>query len=112
MKHDYNHEVTANTVQTHHVGFVQVHRFGGRGFVRSVVVEQTNNADAEFNVNVDGSAVFGSTQSVAAGDTPETLYPDQNRYFTGPSVAVQLDVTASASFADQLRVGVLISDDG
>lgn len=110
MKGDYNADVTANSVQTHHMGFVQLHEFGGTAFVEKIVAEQTNRQDAQFNVNIDGSALFSSTQSVASSDTPETLVPDQNRHAAGENVRLEVDVTASASFADQLRVGVLIND--
>lgn len=110
MQSDYNADVTANTVQTHHIGFVQVHEYEGTSFVEKVVAEQTGNSDAEFNVLIDGSAIFSATQSVSVSDAPETLHPTQNRYAAGPSARLELDVTASASFSDQLRVGVLIDE--
>lgn len=108
MRQDYNREITAGSVQTHHIGFVQAHRFGGSSAVKLVVVEQENNNDAEWNVLADGSAVFSSTQSVASADSPETFVPDQNQHFTGADAELQLDVTSSAGAADQLRVGVLV----
>lgn len=113
MKHDYNTAVTANTVQTHHIGFVQAHEFGGVGFIEKVVAEQVDNSDAEWNVLVDGSAVFTSTQSVAVSDAAEEFIPDNDpsRYIQGGTADVALDVTASASFADELRVGVLVEND-
>lgn len=110
MKMDYNQEVTADSVQTHWLGFVQFHEFGGTALVEKVIVEQENNSDAEWNINANGSAIFSSTQSVASGDTPETFVPDQNRELTGANSELQFDVTASASFADQIRVGVLLTD--
>lgn len=110
MKHDYNGTASADTIQTNFIGFVQSHEFGGSGFVEKVVVEQTTNSDAEWNVQLDGSNIFSSTQSVTVSDAPETFSPDQNRHVAGPSARLQLDVTASAGAADTLRLGVLIDD--
>lgn len=111
MRADYGRSVTANTVDTHHVGFVQIHKYGGRVEAIEVVAEQESNSDAEFNVLLAGSALFSATQSVAAADTPEVLVPDQNEYASGASMAVELDVTASAANADQLHVDVLLESD-
>lgn len=110
MKHDYNDEVAADTIATTNIGFVQAHEFGGSSFIDKVVVEQTTNADAEWNILADGSSIFASTQSVAASDAPETFVPDQNRNIAGPSAQLEMDVTASAAAADTLNVGVLIDD--
>lgn len=113
MKQDYN--ATGLDVQstgTQLIGFVQTHEYGGSGFVEKVVAQIEDNTNPEFNVNIDGSAIFSSTQSLAAANTPETFVPDQNRHFTGPSVAVQLDVTTSASAANNMDIGVLVDDSG
>lgn len=112
MKHDYNGSVDATTIATTTIGFAQAQEFGGTGFVHKVVAEQEGANDAEFNVNVDGNAVFSSTQSVASADTPETFVPDQNRHYTGPSVQVEIDVTASSGTSGNLIVGVLTDDQG
>jgi hypothetical protein len=108
MKHDYNTTASADTIQTNHIGFVQVHKYGGHVEVVEIVAEQENNADAEWNVLVDGSNVFAASQSVASADAPETFTPDQNRIASGASMAVELDVTASAGAADNLLVDVLV----
>lgn len=101
----------AATIATTTIGFLQIQKFGGSGFVEAVVVEQSNNADAEWNILVDGSNIFAATQSVASADAPEEFVPDQNRQFTG-SADLQVDVTASAgNAADQLFVDVLVSDE-
>jgi hypothetical protein len=108
MKHDYNTTASADTIQTSHIGFIQVHKYGGHVEVVEIVAEQESNADAEWNVLVDGSNVFSSTQSVTSGDVSETFTPDQNRIASGASMAVELDVTGSAGAADDLRVDVLV----
>jgi hypothetical protein len=112
MKNDYNTTSSAGTVQTNHIGFIQVHKFGGHVEVVEIVAEQENNADAEWNVLVDGSNVFAASQSVASADAPETFTPDQNRIASGASMAVELDVTASSGTAGNLHVGVGVEEPG
>jgi len=100
----------AASIATSTIGFLQIHKFGGSGFVEAVVVEQESAADAEFNVLVDGSNIFAASQSVASADAPEEFVPDQNRHFTG-SAALELDVTASSGTAGNMLVDVLVSDE-
>lgn len=100
----------ATSIATTTIGFLQIQKFGGSGFVEAVVVEQESAADAEWNIIVDGSNIFASTQSVASADAPEEFVPGQNRNFAG-SAALELDVTASSGTSGNLLVDVLVSDE-
>lgn len=111
MKHDYNGSAAADSIATTTIGFAQAQEFGGSGFIDRVVVQQESDSDAEWNVLVDGSNIFASTQSVASSDTSEEFIPDQNRNYTGAVVDIDVDVTASSTTSGNLIVGVL-TDDG
>lgn len=113
MKHDYNATaIAADTIATTGFGFIAVqNNWGGTVRIDEVVVEQTDAADAEFNVLVDGSNLFSSTQSVASSDTPESLTPDQNRTTASALVDLSLDVTASSGTGtSELFANVLVDD--
>lgn len=76
--------------------------------VSRVVAEQTNNADAEFNIELGGNDVFNNEQSVDSADTPEGFVPDQNRYSSSDTDQIALDVSnAAGNAADQLIVTVV-----
>lgn len=100
---------SAQTIATHDLGFLQIHKFGGSGYVEEVIVEQEGAQDAEWNIIVDGSNLFSSTQSVASADAPETFVPDQNRYFTG-SAKAELDITASSGTSGNILASLLVTD--
>jgi len=109
--HDYHAEVDAATAGRSVISFLGVHKFGSSVTVEEVTVEQTNNADADFNVELDGSDTFSAEQSVSAADSAETLTPDQNRHAAGDAVDLAVDVsTAAANAADQLLVTVTVDD--
>lgn len=109
--HDYHTEVDAASTGRSVISFLGVHKFGSSVTVEEVTAEQTNNADADFNVELDGSDVFSGEQSVSAADTAETLTPDQNRHAAGDTPDLAVDVSsAAANAADQLLVTVTVSD--
>lgn len=71
----------------------------------SIAVEQTTNADAEFNILLDGEYIFSTPQSVSAGDTVETFIPDQNKHSIDGSLAIEV---TSAGSPDVLNGGIRI----
>lgn len=104
--------VAADAVATTTIDLLQAYKYGGGVTVLAVVVEQTNNADAEFNVELEGNDLFAAEQSVAAADTPEEFIPDQNRDAhddTGVRLAVDVS-TAAAAAGDELNISVLWDD--
>jgi hypothetical protein len=64
--------------------------------VAEVVVEQTTNADAAFNIKLDGEYIFSSKRSVTAGDTLESFVPDQNEFSTGGKLTFEVTTAGSA----------------
>lgn len=94
------------------IDLLQAYKFEGSVTVLAVVVQQTNNADAEWNVELDGNDLFSAEQSVAAADTPEEFIPDQSQD-AHDDVGVRIDVdvsTGAANAADSLGVSVLWDD--
>jgi|APHM01.1.fsa_nt_gi hypothetical protein len=101
-------EVAADSVATVALGTMLSHKEGGSIEVVEVVVEQTNNADAEFNLQVGGNDAFSNEQSVAAADTLESFTPDQNE-FASDNVLLEIDVSnAAANAGDVLNGGVRV----
>lgn len=70
--------------------------------VKRVVVEQTQAADADFNIEVGGADVFSAEQSVATAGTPEGFAPDQNRYEADETAQVAVDVSSASATAGSL----------
>jgi hypothetical protein len=104
-------EVAADDVATTALGAILSHKYGSSVEVVEVVVEQTNNADAEFNLQVDGNNAFSAEQSVAQADTLESFIPDQNE-FSADNVLLELDVSNGAgNAADVLNGGVRVRYD-
>lgn len=109
--HDYHAEVDAASAARSVISFIGVHQYGGSVTVEDVTVEQTNNADADFNIELGGDDIFNSEQSVDAADTIETLTPDQNKSAAGENLDLAVDVsTAAGNAADQLLVTVTVDD--
>lgn len=79
--------------------------------VVAVIVEQTSNADADWNIELGGSAVFSSEQSVSSSDTPELFHPDQNEFSATSTDNIDINKSNAASAADSLHVTV-VTDDG
>ena len=77
----------------------------------TVLVEQTSNSDAEWNIELNGNAVFSSEQTVSAADTVERFTPDQNRYTSDETAAIEINKSNAAASADSLNVTV-VTDDG
>jgi|APHM01.1.fsa_nt_gi hypothetical protein len=77
--------------------------------VSNVVVEQTNAADANWNIQINGDDLFSAEQSVASGDTPENFVPDQNRHVADETATVSVDVSSAGSAGD-LNVFVVFED--
>lgn len=87
----------ASTGQTQ-LGPVNLHRFGN-SVKAKLVTALAGAADVEFNVNLNGNAIFSATQKFSAGDTFETFVPDQNREASGANVPLEFDVTSATSGA-------------
>lgn len=100
-------EVAADSAATTALGAILSHKEGGSIEVVELVVEQTTNADAEFNLQVDGNDAFSSEQSVDTADTLESFVPDQNE-FAADNVLLELDVSNAAAAADLLNGGVRV----
>jgi hypothetical protein len=79
--------------------------------VIAVIAEQTSNADAEWNIEVEGTAVFSSEQSVSSSDTPELFVPDQNEFSATETDQLNINKSSQASASDSLHVTV-VTDDG
>lgn len=104
--------IPADAVATETVDLIQAHKHGGGVTALAVVVEQTNNADTEFNIELEGEDLFAAEQSVAAADTPEEFVPEQNRDAHDDEVVeLTVDVSSAAAAAgDELNVSVLWDD--
>lgn len=111
IRQDYTHEnVTATSTGQTELGPAQIHQFGGTVYAKRVAVEQQGATDAEWNVNLDGSAVFSATQTVSSSNTFETFVPDQNRYSSADPATVEADVTTAGS-SGPLLFSVLLEVD-
>lgn len=109
IRQDYTHEnVTATATGQTELGPAMIHEFGGTLYAKRVTVQQSNGAsDAQWNVNLDGNALFSVTQSVSASNTFETFVPDQNHYASSDPTSVEADVTTAGS-SGPLLFGVLL----
>lgn len=113
MQQDYNRiGIDATTRQQAKIGFVQLHKHGGSVRAKEVTVEEVGGAGSEWNIRLDDREVFAQTQSVAAGGTPETFVPDQNRYGTGDNLPLEIETTNQESSSETLNVGVLLESVG
>lgn len=111
MQHDYTDHVPADTINTVPVGHIQVAlNFSSGARIRRVAARQEGAADAEWNINVGGNALFAATQSLASADTTETFTPGQNRDIAASGEAIEVDVTASSATAGELAVGLVLDD--
>lgn len=102
----------ASTGQTQ-LGPVSIHRFGGT--VEAKLVTALGGADdINWNVNLDGNAIFSATQVFSSGDIWEQFVPDQNgKYAAGADVPMEFDVTNATSGAavSTLFASVLLETD-
>lgn len=98
-------EIAADVATVTSLGVFLSHEADSTIEVIEVAVEQTTNADAEFNIKLDGANLFSTAQSVTAGDTLETFIPDQNKHSTAGGLAVEVSSTGSA---DVLNGGIRI----
>lgn len=108
-KHTKSITVDAASAATSHIGFIGEHLYGSSVYVEEVVAEQEGASDADFNVELGGSDLFGSEQSVSSADTPEVLNPDQNEAGTGSPLELAVDVSAAGSAGD-LNITVVYDD--
>lgn len=99
-------EIAADSAVETSLGVFLSHQSDSTIEVISVAVEQTTNADAEFNILLDGEYVFSTAQSVSAGDTVETFIPDQNKHSVDGSLAIE--VTSAGTGGDVLNGGIRI----
>lgn len=98
-------EIAADSATDTSLGVFLSHQSDATIEVISVAVEQTTNADAEFNILLDGESVFSTPKSVSTGDTVETFIPDQNKHSVDGLLAVEV---TSAGSADVLNGGIRI----
>lgn len=98
-------EVAADSASTVALGAFLSHKEASTAEVVEVVVEQTTNADAEFNLQVNGNDAFSSEQTVSEADTLESFVPDQNEY-AADNVLLELDISNAAAAADVLNGAV------
>lgn len=94
------------------LGPVSIHQFGGNVFAK-LVTALGGADDIEFNVNLDGNALFSATQSFTQSETFQEFVPDQNRRASGDGVGLEFDVTSATSGAavSTLFAGVLLEVD-
>lgn len=107
IRGDYTHEnIDASGTGTTELGPVQIHRFGGAVYAKLVSVQQVDAADAEWNVNLNGNAIFSVTQTVSASNQFEEFIPDQNRHASGQGFSMDFEVTTAGT--STLIAGVLL----
>lgn len=107
IRQDYTEQgIDGSATGTTELGPVQIHRFGGSVFAKLVACQQNDAADAEWNVNLDGNAIFSTTQSVSASNQFETFVPDQNRNASGAAPSLEFEVTTAGT--STLIAGVLL----
>ena len=103
--------VSVEDIATFDIDLLQAYKFEGSVTVLSVVVEQTNNADAEWNIELDGNDLFATEQSVTAPDTLEEFIPEQNQdAHDDTAVRLTLDISTDADPNDVLNLSVLWDD--
>lgn len=112
VRQDYTNEsIDATATGQTEIGPVSIHQFGGAVFAKRVTAQQNGGAaDAAFNVNLDGNAIFSDSQVFSQSNTFETFNPNQNRYASGSNVSLEADVQTAGS-SGNLLIGVLLETD-
>ena len=101
------------TAQENQLGPVNLHRYGGAVYAK-LVTALAGADDVEFNVNLDGNAIFSATQSFTQSGVFQDFVPDQNRYASGQGVDLTFEVTDATSGAaiSTLFTTVLLETEG
>lgn len=96
MKADYvREEISLNTSGVQHIGFINVHKFGGS--IRAVLATlRASSTSPVWVLQLNGNDLHASG-SVAASNTAEVITFDQNQYAAGSIVEVGLNVIASGT---------------
>lgn len=109
VRQDYTERVDGTATGQTRIGPVNLHRFGGAVYAKMVTARQDQvltQSDTAFNVNLDGNAIFSTSQTFATSQTYETFFPDQNRYASGANVGLEVDIAVTG--ASTVTTGVLL----
>lgn len=113
IRQDYQNEsIDPASAAATQLGPVTIHRYGGSVYAK-LVTALAGADDVEFNVNLDGNALFSATQSFTQSGVFQDFVPDQNRYASGQGVGLEFEVTDATSGASisTLFASVLLETD-